>query len=84
MKTDRGFSPQAEIEFSAQEDAFPTMDELKMEYLEYLLETDVRNAPNPFGIDEISAAALAERLSLFSLGGPPPQIFLNKKIRICH
>jgi hypothetical protein len=60
------------------------MDELKMEYLEYLLETDVRKAPRPFGIDEVSTVALAERLALFALAGPPPPIFLNKKFRICH
>jgi len=84
MKTDRSVSPQAEIETSVLGDTLPTMDELKMEYLEYLLEAGVRNAPGPIGIGEVSTAALARRMALFNLGGPPAPIVLNKKIRISH
>jgi len=84
MKASRTVSPQAEIETSVFGDTLPTMDELKMEYLEYLLEAGVRNAPGTLGIEEVSTAALAMRMALFNLGSPPAPIVLNKKIRISH
>jgi hypothetical protein len=66
------------------QDALPSLDELKMEYLEYLLEMDVRSASGRPGIREISTSALARRISLFGLGGPPPPIVINRKVKINH
>jgi hypothetical protein len=82
MKTGFFLYPLEKNTIASPKTTLPEIEEIKMEYLEYLVESRIRNAPCYRGIQDISISTMGLRIGLE--GGPPPLFVVGKRSFVCH